>query len=219
MSNLTLIIGNKNYSSWSLRPWIFMRHFGIEFQEKRIPLFTESTDRELAPYFSDCKVPVLLDGDYVVWDSLSILEYLSENYLDSRGWPADVKACAFARSVSAEMHSSFANLRNELPMNCRKKFSNITLSDNAAREIGRITQIWRRCQTDFGADGEWLFGDFSVADAMYAPIALRFEGYGIPLAEADKSYVQQVLNHPGIVEWIASGKQEKEVIEMYELEA
>ncbi len=196
-----------------------MRHFQIEFQEKRIPLFTETTDKELLPYFSDYKVPVLMDGNFVVWDSLSILEYLSENYLESKGWPEEVKARAFARSVSAEMHSSFANLRNELPMNCRKKFSQITLSEDTAREISRVKQIWRKCRAEFEADGKWLFGDFSVADAMYAPIALRFDGYNISLSKFEESYVQQVLNHPDIVDWVESGKQEKEVIEMNEIKS
>ncbi len=217
MSNLTLIIGNKNYSSWSLRPWILLRHFKIEFHEKRIPLFTESTNKALSPYFSDYKVPVLMDSDIVVWDSLSILEYISENYLDFKGWPTNVKARAFARSISAEMHSSFMHVRNELPMNCRKKFSDIQLTEDATREIERIEQIWRKCRAEFGANGEWLFGDFSIADAMYAPIALRFEGYSIPLTDVAASYVQQVLNHPDIVGWIESGKQEKEVIAIDEI--
>jgi glutathione S-transferase len=195
-----------------------MRHFRIEFHEKRIPLFTESTEKALSPYFSDYKVPVLVDGDFIVWDSLSILEYLSERYLESKGWPIDVKARAFARSISSEMHSSFANLRGELPMNCRKKFSNITLSEDTQREIDRVKQIWRKSRAEFAANGSWLFGDFSIADAMYAPVALRFDGYGISLDEAEASYVQQVLNHLDIVEWIESGKQEKEVIEMDEIE-
>lgn len=216
MSKLTLIIGNKNYSSWSLRPWIFMRHFRIAFQEKRVPLFTNTTNEELSPYFSDYKVPVLMDGDFLVWDSLSILEHLSENHLNSRGWPAPARARSFARSVSAEMHSSFANVRNELPMNCRRKSSSIHLSDDAAREIERIKQLWRRCRMEFGAGGEWLFGQFSIADAMYSPIALRFAGYSIPLADDEEAYVQRVLSHPDMVEWVESGKQEKEVIEMYE---
>lgn len=159
-----------------------------------------------------------MDGDFPVWDSLSILEYLSENYLDSRGWPAEVRARAFARSVSAEMHSSFVNVRNELPLNCRKLFHGIILSDDAKREIERIIQIWRKCLAEFSVDGEWLFGTFSIADAMYAPIALRFAGYNIPLSGAEASYVQKVIEHPDIVEWIASGKQEKEVIEMDEIE-
>ncbi len=120
MTNLTLVIGNKNYSSWSLRPWLLMRHFKLAFNEQRVPLFTESTESDLAPYFSDSKVPVLIDGEITVWDSLSICEYISENYLDNKAWPQDSYARAIARSASAEMHSSFAHLRNEMPMNCRR---------------------------------------------------------------------------------------------------
>jgi glutathione S-transferase len=212
-----LVIGNRNYSSWSLRPWIFMKHFRVDFDEKRVPLFTETTDAELAPYFSDCKVPVLVDDDRIIWDSLSILEYVSETRLESRGWPADVEARAFARSVSAEMHSSFTNVRNELPMNCRKQFTGIELSAAAAREVERIKTIWRTCRTRFGSGGEWLFGDFSIADAMYAPVALRFSGYGIPLDGIEQNYVQSVLSHPGIIEWIEAGMAETEIIDMDEL--
>lgn len=219
MSKLTLIIGNKNYSSWSLRPWIFMKHFKIEFEEKRIALFIETTDQELAPYFSDYKVPILVDGDFIVWDSLAILEYLSENYLGTKGWPTDAKARAVARSISAEMHSSFTNVRNELPMNCRKQFSNIKLSPEATREVQRIKDLWQKARQEYGATGEWLFGEYSIADAMYAPIALRFAGYSIPLTGIQEDYVQTVLKHPHIIEWMEAGKLEKEVIAMDEIDA
>jgi len=219
MSGLTLIIGNRNYSSWSLRPWLLMKHFGLDFAEQRIALFTGTTDRELAPWFSDGKVPVLLDNDAVIWDSLSILEYVSEQYLDAQGWPNDARARAFARSVSAEMHSSFSNLRNELPMNCRKRFRDIGLSAEANREIDRVRAIWRRCRGEFGAGGDWLFGDFSIADAMYAPVALRFFGYSIPLDGIEQSYVQTVLAHPHIVDWMAAGKAETEIIAMDEIDS
>jgi len=212
MTTLTLIIGNKNYSSWSLRPWIFMKHFSIDFTELRIPLFTDTTDQELEAYFSDCKVPILQDGAFVVWDSLSILEYLSEQYLDAKGWPEAVKARALARSISAEMHSSFPNVRNELPMNCRKSFHDIKLSPEATREVARIKALWRKCRTEYGGQGEWLFGQYSIADAMYAPIALRFAGYGIALTGLERTYVETVLAHPNIVQWMAAGKAEKEII-------
>jgi glutathione S-transferase len=218
MSQLTLIIGNKNYSSWSLRPWIFMRHHRMDFNEKRVALFTDTSDDELAEYNSDYKVPVLQDGDLLVWDSLSILEYVSETCLSKRGWPADTRARSIARSMSAEMHSSFANVRNELPMNCRKKFNNIRLSHDAEREIGRIRALWRMCRSEHGDKGEWLFGDFSIADAMYAPVALRFYGYSIPLDGVEQSYVNSVLNHPGIMEWMEAGKLETEIIEADEIE-
>ena len=219
MSDLTLIIGNKNYSSWSLRPWVFMKHNQIPFQEKCVALYTDTSDDELASYNSDFKVPVLKDGDFLVWDSLAILEYLSEKYLSSMGWPRDAQARALARSISCEMHSSFANVRRELPMNVRKKFHHVTPSSEAEREIERIKSLWRQCRTKYGAGGEWLFGEYSIADAMFAPIALRFEGYSIPLAGIEASYVQSVMQQPCIIEWITAGTQETEVIAEAEIEA
>jgi glutathione S-transferase len=218
MPELTLIIGNKNYSSWSLRPWVFMKENNIHFNEKRVALFTDTTDAELAPYNSDFKVPVLQDGDMIIWDSLAILEYLSEKYLESSGWPAGEKARAVARSVSCEMHSSFMNVRGEMPMNCREKFTNIKLSSAAEREIERIKSLWRMCRAEFGGKGEWLFGGYSIADAMFAPIALRFEGYSIPLEGMEKDYVQSVLKQAAVIEWIKAGKAEKEVIAEDEIE-
>jgi glutathione S-transferase len=217
MTNLSLIIGNKNYSSWSLRAWVFMKHYNISFEEKRVALFTETTNDELAQYYSDFKVPVLKDEDLIIWDTLSILEYVSEKYLSSKGWPENVKARATARSVSAEMHSSFMNLRNELPMNCRKQFKNIKLSTEAEQEVERIKTLWRYCRRNYGSTGEWLFGQYSIADAMYAPIALRLHGYNIPLEGIEKDYVQSVLNQPCIIEWIESGKAEIEIIEQDEI--
>lgn len=218
MSSLTLIIGNKNYSSWSLRPWIFLRHHQIDFEEKRVPLSVETTVWELAKYNSDFKVPILKDGELVVWDSLSILEYVSETYLENRGWPIDKNARSVARSVSAEMHSSFSNVRNELPMNCRKKLENIKLSQGALREIKRIKHLWRKCRNEYGNNGEWLFGNYSIADAMFAPVALRFYGYSIPLSGIEEDYVASVLKHSAIVEWVEAGKLETEVIEADEIE-
>ena len=218
MSHLTLIIGNKNYSSWSLRPWVFMKQLHIDFEEKRVALYTETTNEELSQYNSDFKVPILKDGDLVVWDSLSILEYVSESYLESNGWPRAVDARAIARSVSSEMHSSFVNVRSELPMNCRKKYKNIKLSPEAEREIERIKTLWRNCRSQFGDEGEWLFGKYSIADAMFAPIALRFDGYGISLSRVEQAYVQSVLKQPSIIEWIEAGKVEKEVIDDFEIE-
>ena len=218
MANLTLIIGNKNYSSWSLRPWIFMKHHQLEFREKRVALFTETTAEELAEYHSDFKVPVLKDNELFVWDSLSILEYISEQYLEDRGWPADAQARSVARSISAEMHSSYFNVREEMPMNCRRKFNTVKLSKGAAKEVERICWLWRTCRSEYGNTGEWLFGEYSIADAMFAPIALRFLGYSIPLSGVEESYVKSVLNHPGIIEWVEAGKLESEVIESNEIE-
>lgn len=195
-----------------------MKHFQLNFEEKRIALFTDTTAEKLSEYRSDLKVPVLQDDELVVWDSLSILEYISEQHLEHRGWPADEKARSVARSISAEMHSSYASVRNELPMNCRKKFENIALSQDAEQEVERIKALWRKCRSEYGSHGEWLFGEYSIADAMFAPIALRFDGYSIPLSGAEENYVKSVLKHPAIVEWVAAGKLETEVIEADEIE-
>lgn len=218
MSKLKLIIGNKNYSSWSLRPWIFMKQNGISFDEEKVLLFVDTTQQQLARYNSDFKVPVLQDGDFQVWDTLAILEYLSETRLHSSGWPADLKARAVARSVSCEMHSSFMNVRNEMPMNCRKRFENRVFSNEAQREVVRITDLWRQCREQFGAGGEWLFGEYSIADAMYAPVALRFYGYHIALGEIEQAYVDSVLRQPGIIEWMEAGRRETEIIAEDEVE-
>lgn len=212
MSNLILVFGNKNYSSWSLRPWIFLKQNNIPFTENRIALFTETTDAELEQYNSDYKVPVLQDGELLVWDSLAIMEYLSERYLDGGGWPVDETARAVARSVSAEMHSSFSHVRGEMPMNLRKHFPNYQLSDAALREVERIKSLWRMCREQYGQGGEWLFADYSIADAMYAPIVMRFVGYDVPLDGIEKAYVESVLNQPALQEWIDAGKMEVEVI-------
>lgn len=194
-----------------------MKHYQVDFEEKRVALFTENTTNELSEYNSDLKVPILKDDELVVWDSLSILEYISEKYLNNRGLPTEVRARSVARSISSEMHSSYFNVRNELPMNCRKKFENIELSANAEREIDRIKYLWRKCRNEYGNKGEWLFSEYSIADAMFAPIALRFDGYGVPLSGIEGDYVKSVLKHPGIVEWIEAGKLETEVIEEDEI--
>jgi len=217
MSGLMLVIGNKNYSSWSLRPWIFMKQNRIAFEEKRVALFTDTTNAELAQYDSDFKVPVLVDGNLIVWDSLAILEYLSERYLDHGGWPRKSAARAMARSVSAEMHSSFFNVRNELPMNCRKRFRDIKLSAQAQHEVDRIQRLWRKCRENFGEGGQWLFGSYSIADAMFAPVTLRFEGYGIHLDDVGRAYVRHTLSQPAMIEWMEAGRAEKEIIDADEI--
>lgn len=217
MKNLKLVIGNKNYSSWSLRPWVLLKHFNIDFTEKRIPLFTEKTQQQLSHYDSDFKVPVLVDDDLVVWDSLAIVEYISEKYLDARAWPADVKTRALARSLSAEMHSSFAHIRTGMPMNCGRPVSPIRLSLQALHEVERVKFLWTKCRDQYSGQGEWLFGQYSIADAMYAPIVLRFMSYAIPLTGKAGDYMQTVLRHPAIIEWMKDAEAETEVIEKYEI--
>lgn len=218
MENLLLIIGNKNYSSWSLRPWIFLKQMGVAFAEKRIALFTDTTDEALAPYGSDSKVPVLVDGELIIWDSLAILEYVSETYLDGQGWPLDRAARATARSMSAEMHSSFIHVRSEMPMNCRKQFNSLSLSAEAQREVERIQSLWNASRAQFADQGPWLFGDYSIADAMYAPIVMRFHGYSVSVDETVAAYMQHVIQQPALQAWIEAGRQEVEVIDEDEIE-
>ena len=218
MNKLTLIIGNKNYSSWSLRPWLLMKELNIDFNETRVALFTDTTTEKLSKYDSDHKVPVLLDGDLQVWDSLAILEYVSEKYLQSKGWPADSNARAVARSVSAEMHSGFSHIRNDMPMNCRAAYSDFKISSEIAAEINRIESIWESCRNKYTRQGQWLFGQYSIADAMFAPIVLRFNSYGIKLKGQAQQYVTSVLNQPHLKQWISDGIKEKEIIAAGEID-
>ncbi|MBE9516483.1 MAG: glutathione S-transferase family protein [Proteobacteria bacterium] len=217
MSDYTLVFGNKNYSSWSLRPWIWMKQCGIPFTEKRVALFTDTVKKELEPYFSNGKVPVLVDGDFIVWDTLAILEYLADKHPDAPGWPVDQQARAVARSVSAEMHSSFSDLRGAMPMNCRKHFPGFEISDAAQRDIDRVISVWEYCRKHYGSGGDWLFGEFSIADAMYAPVVLRLHGYDVTLTGIADAYVQHVLANKHLQDWIEAGKQEVEIIELDEV--
>lgn len=212
MPELRLIIGNYNYSSWSLRPWFFLRHHRIEFETTRVSLFTETMEKQLAPYFSDGKVPVLRHDELEVWDSLAILEYLAELLPDLHGWPQERSARAVARSISAEMHSSFSSLRNQMPMNCRRRFPSFQPDSATARDLGRLFSVWSFCRRRFGEGGPWLFGKFSVADCMYAPVVMRLVSYCIELDDIVGAYVDTVYNCPAARDWIELGRKEKEVI-------
>ena len=211
-SNLTLIIGNKNYSSWSLRPWFWLKHLEIPFEEIRIPLFTKQSNTQLEQYYSNYKVPVLLDGEFIVWDSMAILEYLAEKFPDHNGWPGNFQDRAMARSMCAEMHSSFTAMRDELPMNCRKIFSSLNLSDKAHEDIDRVTALWRYFRRRYKDKGSWLFGEFSIVDAMYVPVVLRFNGHGITLNQIEQEYSDFVLSQQAIIDWCEAGKKESEII-------
>jgi glutathione S-transferase len=205
---MTLVIGNKNYSSWSLRPWLLLRHHGIVFDEVRLPLDTPEFASGVARWSPSGRVPVLHRGDLVVWDSLAICEYVNEKFLEGRGWPDDASARAVARSVSAEMHSGFQALRTALPMNCRKRAHNFIVPQEARRDVARITQLWRDCRARFGADGPFLFGGFSIADAMYAPVALRFRTYAVAIGEVEQRYADAVLALPAVREWATAAQAE-----------
>lgn len=217
MSDLTLVIGNKNYSSWSLRPWLYMKQKGIEFEEIRIPLFTAEMEAQLEPCFSNSKVPVLIDKGYSIWDTLAIMEYLADKFPENVSWPAYIKARATARSVSAEMHSSFIDLRNEMPMNCRVEYSNRALSEATEKDIQRIIELWRYCKRLYGQDGQWLFSQFTIADAMFAPVVIRLKHFNIPLKGVEADYVEWVYNDKYMQQWMEAGRKEIEVIDVDEL--
>jgi len=212
-----LIIGNKNYSSWSLRPWFLLREADIEFDEHRIALDVEDTARQIAEFNPAGKVPVLLLDDVAVWDSLAIAETVAERWPEKELWPDDADARAHARSVSAEMHSGFAELRSRMPMNCRAMGRRVALPDELTRDIDRVFDIWSDCHRRYGDDGSWLFGDFSIADAMYAPVVLRFRTYGINLPESARHYANRVLQSEAMQEWLFACETETEVIEQDEV--
>ncbi len=213
---LTLIIGNKNYSSWSLRPWLFLKHHGIAFEEIRIPLYRDDSPARIAAYSPSGKVPVLIDGDVTVWDSLAIFEYLAERFPETRGWPAATGDRAQARSLAAEMHAGFSALRSHCNMNCRRTPAPKALPEAVSKEVARINQIWRECREQYGNDGPWLLGQFSILDAMYAPLALRFHSYQLEAGSAAQEYMTTVLEHPAVAEWIAAGQAETEIIQAFE---
>lgn len=212
-----LIIGNKNYSSWSLRAWLLLREADIDFDEHRIPLDTDDTARQIAEFSPAGKVPVLLLGDLAVWDTLAIAETVAERWPDKKLWPEDDAARAHARSISAEMHSGFGELRSRMPMNCRAMGRRVALPDELTRDIDRVFDIWSECHRRYGASGDWLLGDFSIADAMYAPVVLRFRTYGINLPESARHYADRVLRSEAMQEWLLACETETEVIEHEEV--
>ena len=197
----TLVIANKVYSSWSLRPWLLMRELGIPFDEVVIPLDEPDTRSRILAYSPAGRVPTLVDGDVTVWDSLAIMEYLAERYGQGRVWPADPKARALARSISAEMHSGFAALRSACPMNLAKRYAGRDRGEAVARDVARIAAVWADARARFGTAGPFLFGLFSAADAMYAPVATRLDTYGFDVDLATRTYMDAVLSLPSFGEW------------------
>lgn len=204
---MQLVIGNKNYSSWSLRPWLGLKVAGIEFEEILLPLYEENARSKRLVYSPSGKVPLLADGTLRIWDSLAIAEYLAEKYPEKQLWPKTIEARAMARSVCAEMHGGFANLRNMLNMDIRARLQ-AEITPEAQAEIDRIIAIWTECRDRFGSGGPFLFGNFSWADAFYAPVATRFVTYGIPLSGVAQAYVDTILALPAMQEWIAAAKVE-----------
>ncbi len=207
MSTLKIVIGNKSYSSWSLRPWLVLEHLGIPYEEQLIPLDYPETRDQIAKVTPAGRVPVLIDGDLTVWDSLAICEYLAERHPDRDLWPKDRAARARARSVSAEMHSGFATMRNQLPMKFKESVPH-TLSDDARADVARIQALWTECRAQYGRSGPFLFGAFTIADAMFAPVVSRFRTYGVPVEGPVKAYTEAMWGHPGMQKWLEGAKAE-----------
>jgi glutathione S-transferase len=214
---LTLVIGNKNYSSWSMRPWVAATAFGIPFNEVRVLLDQPDTAANIARFSHAGRVPVLLAGDITIWDSLAICEYLAEQFPDKHMWPADVAARAMARSVVAEMHSGFTGLRSAMSMNIKASLPGRGRTADAQADIGRVCEIWEECLSRFGHHN-FLFGDFSIADAFYAPVVMRFKTYGVALAPALQAYCDRVQAHPAVARWVAEALAETEVAGKHEEE-
>jgi glutathione S-transferase len=215
---LKLVIGNKNYSSWSMRPWVAMRGSGIAFEEVFIPLYTDNkADKDhILSYSHAGKVPTLVDGDITVWDSLAIIEYLAERFPQAKLWPADRAARAHARSISAEMHSGFIPFRSECGMNLHRPVRAVTLSADAEANAARIQQIWTECRERYGKLGPYLFGAFTAADAMYAPVVHRFRTYAIKVSPVMAAYMETMMAQPAFAEWTKSGLAETLLIAKFE---
>ena len=210
---MKLVIGSKNYSSWSLRPWLLLKAFDVPFEEQIVSLLglgTPGLTRRLLDYSPSARVPVLIDDQRVVWDTLAICEYISEQYLSGRGWPSNPSCRARARAITAEMHSGFVALRTAMPMNCRAK-RRLKFSDPVLADIKRVDEIWSDHYPIEGGDS-WLFGEFSIADCFYAPVAFRFETYGAVLTSEASDYMKKLLAHPAIEDWYHDALLETEVI-------
>jgi glutathione S-transferase len=216
---LKLIIGNKAYSSWSLRGWLACKQSGLLFEEVVVPLYDADWDKrrqgdEFAP--SSGKVPILWDGEAVVWDSLAIVEYLNDKTGGTKFWPEDPVARAMARSMAAEMHSGFASLRRKHGMNIRQVYPPSTPDPDVIVELGRIMELWAQARARFGGDGEFLFGAFGAVDIMFAPVVTRIVTYSLPVPRFAQSYMLAVLQHPFMQDWIAAAQEEDWVIEQFE---
>ena len=208
-----LVIGNKNYSSWSLRPWLLLRHFGVAFEEKRLNLDTPEFFAQIGQWSPTRVVPVLHDDGLVIQDSLAICEYANERWLDGRGWPADLRTRAIARAAVAEMHSGFRALRLQLPMNVRRVPDGYRWDAEAQANIDRIQQLWAQLRREHGAGGDFLCGSFGIVDAMFAPVAMRFLGYGVPMYATARAWVDALLALPAMREWREAAAREPERIE------
>jgi glutathione S-transferase len=208
-----LVIGNKNYSSWSLRPWLLLRQFGVPFDELRLNLDTPEFFAQVGQWSPTRSVPVLHDEGLVIPDSLAICEYANERWLDGRGWPADLRARAVARAAAAEMHSGFRALRLQLPMNVRRVPDGYRWDDQAQADMDRVQQLWAQLRQAHGTGGDFLCGGFGIVDAMFAPVAMRFLGYGVAMDANARAWVDALLALPAMREWREAAAVEPESIE------
>ena len=213
---LTLVLANKAYSSWSMRPWMVLKHFDIPFDEIVIPMNQPETHAEMLKHAPSGKCPSLHDGTISVWDSLAIIEYLAETYPTFPIWPRGTEARAYARSLSAEMHSGFMALRRECPMNIRRPRRAIKVGDDARADVVRIDEAFADARTRFGAAGAFLFGDFSAADAMFAPVVNRFDTYDLPVSDTTRAYMAAMKALPAWQQWERDAFAEPWRIEHYE---
>ncbi len=212
---MQLIIGNKNYSSWSLRPWLLLTHYGVPFEEISVALFTPGYKEELARYSPTLRVPVLKDGGTTIWDSLAICEYLSEKYLEGKAYPMDMEERGLCRSYCSEMHSGFMAIRSEMPMNCRAR-RRLQISAVAREESRRVDQLFCEARARYARHGDYLFGEFSLADCMFAPIVMRFTTYGIELSEIAQKYMAFMLENPALASWVEAARNEPQMLPDFE---
>lgn len=211
-----LTIANKLYSSWSLRPWLVMKAFGIPFEETVIPMYRPDSKARMLAVSPTGKVPCLADGDITVWESLAIIEYLAEKFPDEPIWPRDTKARAHARSAANEMHAGFQALRKACPMNLGKRFAVKDRGPEVAADVARISALWKEARCAFGAGGPFLYGSFSAADAMFVPVVTRLDTYQIEVDAETRSYMDAVLSHPAFVAWRDAALQEPWHVPHYE---
>ncbi len=214
MAQYKLVIGNKAYSSWSLRPWLLMKQAGLAFEEIRIPLYQDGHDTKIRKFTPAGRLPVLIDGAITVWDSLAICEYLAERHAGKKLWPDDAAARAHGRAISAEMHAGFTALRSKLSMNVRRVFPRAGVNAEVAADIARICTLWEDALQRYG--GPFLLGSLSVADAMYAPVATRFKTYAVALPDGAQAYADRVLALPAMRDWYAAAAAETEMLPRYE---
>jgi len=209
---LKLAIANKNYSSWSMRPWVLLTQAGIAFEEIQLKFNDRGTVEGIEPYSPTCQVPVLIVGDEPVWDSLAIAEAVAELFPQKQLWPTDARARQIARSICAEMHAGFRSLRGAMPVNIRASHPGRGMSPSVQQDIDRIVAIWESCRARFGQGGELLFGQFTVADAYYAPVATRFLTYAVTLPTAAQRYCDALLQLSAVREWMAQARRETEIV-------